>query len=190
MGLPSSNKFKALFTPQETACNKPQNGGRHAFNQRRTGKIGSMTGQLLRPIPKRLSSPAEKVDALDTNQNQLCGNPDRQTRAEEKQNAKRLRRSMAISSRTPVRRGSGRDVRRWAKLRRWEPTMLSSTKKPAHLPQTNTSRQGAGIMPRYRRVNIDGQSLYKTETPTTAAALLPVLRQPSTHPINSLRPPR
>ena len=28
-------------------------------------------------------------------------------------------------------------------------------------------------MPRYRRVNIDGQSLYKTETRTTAAALLP-----------------
>lgn len=28
-------------------------------------------------------------------------------------------------------------------------------------------------MPRYRRVNIDGKSLYKTETRTTAAALLP-----------------
>lgn len=28
-------------------------------------------------------------------------------------------------------------------------------------------------MPRYRRVNIDGQSLYKTETRATAAALLP-----------------
>lgn len=28
-------------------------------------------------------------------------------------------------------------------------------------------------MARYRRVNIDGQSLYKTETRTTAAALLP-----------------
>ena len=28
-------------------------------------------------------------------------------------------------------------------------------------------------MPRYRRVNIDGQSLYKTETRVTAAALLP-----------------
>ncbi|ENZ3704435.1 hypothetical protein IM817_11660 [Serratia marcescens] len=28
-------------------------------------------------------------------------------------------------------------------------------------------------MPRYRRVNIDGKSLYKTETKTTAAALLP-----------------
>jgi hypothetical protein len=28
-------------------------------------------------------------------------------------------------------------------------------------------------MPRYRRVNIDGQSLYKTETRTTAAELLP-----------------
>ena len=28
-------------------------------------------------------------------------------------------------------------------------------------------------MPRYRRVNIDGQSLYKTETRTTAAGLLP-----------------
>lgn len=28
-------------------------------------------------------------------------------------------------------------------------------------------------MPRYRRINIDGQSLYKTETRVTAAALLP-----------------
>ncbi|EPE3622699.1 phage cement protein [Serratia marcescens] len=28
-------------------------------------------------------------------------------------------------------------------------------------------------MPRYRRVNIDGKSLYKTETKTTAAALFP-----------------
>ncbi|MCW6023044.1 hypothetical protein K1Y37_09110 [Serratia marcescens] len=28
-------------------------------------------------------------------------------------------------------------------------------------------------MPRYRRVNIDGKSLYKTETRTTAAAILP-----------------
>ncbi len=45
-------------------------------------------------------------------------------------------------------------------------------------------------MPRYRRVNIDGQSLYKTETRTTAAALLPAPLQPSTLPINSLRPPR
>ncbi len=32
-----ANKFKSLFHTAGTACNKPQNGGRHAFNQRRTG---------------------------------------------------------------------------------------------------------------------------------------------------------
>lgn len=35
-------------------------------------------------------------------------------------------------------------------------------------------------MARYRRVNIDGQSLYKTETRKVAAASLPELSLPST----------
>ena len=42
-------------------------------------------------------------------------------------------------------------------------------------------------MPRYRRVNIDGQSLYKTETPLRPLRCYRAPPQPSTHPMNSLR---
>jgi pantothenate kinase len=136
-----ANKFKALFTPQEQPAPNHKTEGDMPLTKEELEQIGSMIGQAVATNTEAAIKPlAEKVDALQANQKQLAETLTANSAPKRKQSAKRLRRSMAISWLTRCQAKLWtRCSSRWAKLLRWAPTMLSSTKKPAHQPQTNTS---------------------------------------------------
>ena len=101
-----------------------------------------MIGQAVATNTEAAIKPlAEKVDALQANQKQLADTLTANSRAEEK--AKRdavakvhgdiVANALSGDALDAMFRSLGEAAFRWA------PTMLNSTKKPAHLPQTNTS---------------------------------------------------
>ena len=85
MGGRRGQQIQSSIHTAGTACTKPQNGGRHAFNQRRTGTnrqhdrpaVATNTEAAIKPL-------AEKVDALQANHQQLADTLTANSRAEEK----------------------------------------------------------------------------------------------------------
>lgn len=136
-----ANKFKALFTPQEQPAPNHKTEGDMPLTKEELEQIGSMIGQAVATNTEAAIKPlAEKVDALQANQKQLADTLTANSRAEEKAKRDAVAKvhgdivANALSGDALTQCSS-----RWAKLLRWAPAMLSSTKKPAHLPQTNTS---------------------------------------------------
>jgi Skp family chaperone for outer membrane proteins len=186
-----ANKFKALFTPQEQPAPNHKTEGDMPLTKEELEQIGSMIGQAVATNTEAAIKPlAEKVDALQANQQQLAETLTANSRAEEK------------AKREAVTKVHG-DIVANALSGEALDAMFKSLGEAAPLGTNNAQQhketgapaadehfsKGAGIMPRYRRVNIDGQSLYKTETRTTAAAL-PGTAATINSSMNLLRQPR
>ncbi|WP_193152024.1 hypothetical protein [Enterobacter ludwigii] len=80
-----ANKLKALFTPQEQPAPNHKTEGDMPLTKEELEQIGSMIGQAVATNTEQAIKPlAEKVDALQANQNQLAETLTANSRAEEK----------------------------------------------------------------------------------------------------------
>ena len=80
-----TNKLKALFTPQEQPAPNHKTEGDMPLTKEELEQIGSMIGQAVATNTKEALQPlAEKVDALQANQQQLAETLTANSRAEEK----------------------------------------------------------------------------------------------------------
>ncbi len=81
----AANKFKALFTPQEQPATNHKTEGDMPLTKEELEQIGSMVSEAVATNTEKAIKPlAEKVDALQVNQNQLAETLTANSRAEEK----------------------------------------------------------------------------------------------------------